>query len=356
MYSLLKPLLFRADPENVHDLAMSLLERTSRHPGALRLVRTACAVRDERLAVRCFGLTFPNPIGLAAGFDKNARAVPAWLALGFGAVEVGSVTALPQEGNDKPRLFRLPQDEAVINRMGFNNAGAEGVAARLAHLFQTHGKPDAPLGINLGKSKLTPLEDAPRDYLRSLSLLWPFGDYFAINVSSPNTPQLRELQDRDKLEVLLDSLASYVETQREPKPLLLKISPDLTLEALNAVVELAQKYRVSGLIAANTTVSRTGLKTIVDEAGGLSGRPLRARSLEVLRHIRARTDLPVISVGGVWTADDVYARLEAGACLVQLYTSFVYEGPGLLRGLNRGLLDRLERDGQPSVQALIESA
>lgn len=356
VYSLVKPLLFRADPETVHDLAMNALERTSRHPGALRLVRAACRVEDERLAVRRFGLRFPNPVGLAAGFDKNARAVPAWLALGFGSVEIGSVTALAQRGNDKPRLFRLPQDRAVINRMGFNNAGAAGVAARLAQLFQTYGKPDAPLGINLGKSKVTPLGDAPQDYETSLRLLWSYGDYFVVNVSSPNTPGLRELQDRDKLEALLDRLTRFVRAQREPKPLLLKIAPDLSGEGLDAVIDLAQSYGVGGLIATNTTVAREGLRTPLDEAGGLSGYPLRARSLEVLRHIRARTRLPVVSVGGVATADDVYERLEAGACLVQLYTSFVYEGPGLLRKLNRGLLERLERSGYGSVQELINKA
>ena len=355
MYSFFKPLLFRADPETVHDLAMNALETTSRHRGALRLVRAVCQVEDERLKVRRFGLTFPNPVGLAAGFDKNARAVPAWLALGFGSVEVGSVTALAQAGNDKPRLFRLPRDEAIINRMGFNNTGAEGVAARLQHLFETYGKPDAPLGVNLGKSKVTPLEAAPQDYLHSLKLLWPYGDYFVVNVSSPNTPHLRELQDRDKLEALLETLTRFIETQAMPKPLLLKIAPDLSDAQLDDIVNLTQSYALSGLIATNTTISRTGLTTPLDEAGGLSGRPLRARSLEVLRYIRARTRLPVVSVGGVATADDVYERLQAGACLVQLYTSFIYEGPGLLRRLNRGLLAILERSGCASVQALLEA-
>ena len=354
MYPLLKPLLFRADPETVHDLAMRGLEAISRHPGALRVVRATCGLEDERLAVQCFGLRFPNPVGLAAGFDKNARAVPAWLALGFGSVEVGSVTALAQPGNDKPRLFRLPQDRAVINRMGFNNAGAAGVAARLGQLFETYGKPAAPLGINLGKSKVTPLEDAPQDYETSLRLLWPYGDYFVVNVSSPNTPGLRELQDRDKLAALLETLTSFINAQAAPKPLLLKIAPDLSDAQIDDILSLTRRYALSGIIATNTTVSRLGLTTDLDEAGGLSGQPLRARSLEVLRHIRARSDLPVISVGGVATADDVYERLQAGACLVQLYTSFIYEGPGLLRKLNRGLLERLKRGGVASVQALVD--
>ena len=355
MYALLKPLLFRADPETVHDLAMRGLEFTGRHRSALRAVREACGVDDERLSVRRFGLTFPNPVGLAAGFDKNASAVPAWLALGFGSVEVGSVTALAQPGNAKPRLFRLPQDRAIINRMGFNNAGAEQVAARLEHLFEAHGKPAAPLGINLGKSKVTPLDDAPQDYLRSLALLWRYGDYFVVNVSSPNTPGLRDLQDRDRLGALLETLTGFIEAQAAPKPLLLKIAPDLSEEQLDDVLRLAQRYALSGIIATNTTVSRESLTTTLDETGGLSGRPLRARSLEILHYVRARTDLPVLSVGGVATADDVYERLQAGACLVQLYTSFVYEGPALLRRLNRGLLERLARDGHGSVQALVDA-
>ncbi len=363
VYALLKPLLFRADAERVHDLAMRGLTFTGRHPGALRLVRAACGVGDERLAVRRFGLTFSNPVGLAAGFDKDARAVPAWLALGFGSVEVGSVTALAQAGNPKPRLFRLPRDRALINRMGFNNAGAAGVAERLEHLFQTHGKPAAPLGINLGKSKVTPLEAAPQDYLRSLALLWRYGDYFVVNVSSPNTPHLRELQDRDNLAALLETLTGFIGAQATPKPLLLKIAPDLSDGQLDDILSLTQRYALSGIVATNTTVARpglttgskTGLKPPADETGGLSGRPLRERSLEILRYLRARTDLPVVSVGGVATADDVYERLQAGACLVQLYTSFVYEGPGLLRKLNRGLLERLEHDGYGSVQALVDA-
>ena len=353
MYSLVKPLLFRSDPERVHDWVMQGLEVSSHSPGALRLISTACQVKDKRLETNLFGMTFPNPIGLAAGFDKNARAIPTWLALGFGFVEVGSVTALSQPGNPKPRLFRLPEDESIINRMGFNNAGAEAMARRLEKLFE-EGKPAAPLGINLGKSKVTPLEDAPKDYKRSLKLLWDFGDYFVINVSSPNTPGLRALQDKDRLEQLLNTVQNFVRAQSYPKPVLLKIAPDLTFEQVDEILKLAQSYTLSGIIATNTTVSREGLKTVVEEGGGLSGSPLKDRSLELLTYIYTKVGsaLPIVSVGGVSTADDVYERFKAGASLVQLYTSLIYEGPGLLRKLNRGLLERLKQEGIENVAAL----
>lgn len=349
MYTRLKPLLFKSDPERVHERAMQALSWAAEHPGALRLTDAACTVHDERLRVQAFGLTFPNPVGLAAGFDKNAVAVPTWAALGFGFVEVGSVTALPQPGNPRPRLFRLPEDEAIVNRMGFNNEGAERVTARLSALREAGGV-RVPLGVNVGKSKTTPLEDAPQDYLKSLEHLWPHADYFVINVSSPNTPGLRALQERERLAELLGAVTGFA-ASRTPKPLLLKLAPDLSERELSEIAELAVTYRLAGLVATNTTVSREGLKTSLNESGGLSGRPLRVRSLEVLRFLtRLGTSLPIISVGGVSSAADVYDRLAAGACLVQLYTSLVYEGPFLLKKLNRGLLERLERDGLPSVQ------
>ena len=355
MYSLIKPLLFRADPEQVHDLIMNGLSASSHSPGALRLIKTVCQVQDKCLELERFGLTFPNPIGLAAGFDKNARAIPAWLAMGFGYVEVGSVTAHAQAGNPKPRLFRLPEDEAIINRMGFNNAGAEAMARRLETLFKRQGKPSAPLGINLGKSKITPLEEAPQDYLRSLSLLWDYGDYFVVNVSSPNTPGLRELQDKDKLEQLLDTLQSFVQTQARPKPLLIKIAPDLSLHQIDEIVELAKQFELGGIIATNTTVSRDGLLSPIQEVGGLSGKPLKEMSLAVLHHIRAQVgeSLPIISVGGVATVDDVLRRLAAGASLIQLYTSLVYEGPLLVKCLNEGVLAELEAQNLSSLEMFI---
>jgi len=338
VYALVKPLLFRQNPEAVHDLVMAGLEFAGQHRPLLQLIAAFCRVQDARLGSEVFGLYFPNPIGLAAGLDKNALAVPVWPALGFGFVEIGSVTALAQPGNPKPRLFRLPQDEALINRMGFNNQGAEAVAQRLERLYKTGGKPAVPLGINLGKSKLTPLEEAPQDYLHSLQTLWEYGDYFAVNVSSPNTPGLRQLQDRERLEELLAALTDFTKTQPQPKPLLLKIAPDLTWEGTDEILELAERYGLSGIIATNTTTGREGLKTPVDEAGGLSGRPLRSRSLEVLRYLRRHTALPIVSVGGIFTAEDVLERLQSGAALVQLYTAFIYEGPTLLRRLCQGLL------------------
>jgi len=337
---------------------MAGLRWTSAHPGALRLVSAACTVRDERLAVRRFGLPFPNPVGLAAGFDKNAVAVPAWAALGFGHVEVGSVTAHAQPGNPKPRLFRLPEDEALVNRMGFNNEGAEAVARRLERLRRDHPSLGVPLGVNLGKSKITPLDDAPSDYLRSLARLWPYADYFAVNVSSPNTPGLRALQDRGRLEELLGAVMGYARGQSPSKPVLLKIAPDLSYAQLDEIVALALRFGLAGLIATNTTVLRGSLRTPIDEAGGLSGQPLRARSLELLRYLHAQVGdtLLLVSVGGVFGPDDAYERLKAGACLVQLYTGLVYEGPRLLRRINRGLLKRLEADGVAHLEEVIGSA
>ncbi len=339
MYELVKPLLFSQDPESIHDRVIAGLEWLSRRGPTLELVSRLCAVRDPRLEVEAFGLKFPNPIGLAAGLDKNARAVRAWAALGFGFVEIGSVTALAQPGNDPPRLFRLPQDQALINRMGFNNQGAEAVAGRLEQLYQRFGPSKIPLGINLGKSKITPLEEAPQDYLRSLELLWNYGDYFVINVSSPNTPGLRELQDKDKLEELLSAVMGFAGSR---KPVLLKIAPDLTWEQIDEILELIEAHKLAGLIATNTTIRREGLQTQIDQTGGLSGKPLQARSLEVLRYLVAHTKVPVVSVGGIFTAEDVWQRLEAGAKLVQIYTGFIYEGPFMLRKLCKGILGKLE--------------
>ena len=352
-YSLLKPLLFRADPETIHDRVMGELARASRHPYALRLFSSLYSVQDTRLNVRRFGLTFPNPVGLAAGFDKNALAVPTWPALGFGFTEVGSVTAHAQPGNPKPRLFRLPEDEALINRLGFNNSGAAAVAARLAALRRE--SISTPLGVNLGKSKVTPLDDAPGDYLTSLEKLWPYADYFAVNVSSPNTPGLRELQEGGRLERLLDTVTGYAANQSARKPILLKIAPDLSFEQLDEIVRLALEFGLGGLIATNTTVARAGLRNPINETGGLSGRPLGTRSLELLRYLRVQVGdaLPLVSVGGIFNADDVWERLLAGASLVQLYTSFVYRGPGLLKDINKGLLARLDESGAGGLEAVI---
>ena len=351
MYELFKPWLFRQDPEAIHDRVMHGLAWLGSLGPGLELVRQLCAVQDKRLEVTAFGLRFPNPIGLAAGFDKNAIAVRAWPALGFGHVEIGSVTALAQPGNDRPRLFRLPEDQALINRMGFNNQGAEAVAARLERLQQTFGKLPVPLGINLGKSKITPLEEAPQDYLQSLSRLWPYGDYFVINVSSPNTPGLRALQEKERLQELLSAITGFAQHR---KPLLLKIAPDLSWEQIDEVLTLVEQYRLSGLIATNTTTGRDGLNTAIREAGGLSGKPLGKRSLEVLKYLHQQLGdrLPLVSVGGIFSAEDVWERLTNGATLVQVYTGLVYEGPFMLKRLCRGLLARMQLEGIGSLEKL----
>jgi dihydroorotate dehydrogenase len=284
-----------------------------------------------------FGVRFPNPVGLAAGMDKDGRALTAWPALGFGFVEVGTVTCHPQPGNDRPRLFRLRDSRAIVNRMGFNNAGAQALAARLAAL----GPIGVPLGISLGKSKVTPLDDAVGDYVASLTELYPYGDYFAVNVSSPNTPGLRTLQDRGHLDALLAALRSV-----GPKPLLVKVAPDLTDAALGEILDVCDKHGVAGLIATNTTLSRDGVApgdaVTATQAGGLSGAPLTARAREVVRFVATETGgrLPIIGVGGVMHPDDAVRLLDAGASLVQLYTGLIYGGPALVRGCVRALSRR----------------
>jgi dihydroorotate dehydrogenase len=337
MYELLKPLLFRFDPEQVHDFVMKALRASSLSKTMLELIGQFCKPNDDRLKVQLWNLEFPNVVGLAAGFDKNALAVPIWEALGFGFVEIGSVTALGQSGNPKPRLFRLPEDKAIINRMGFNNDGASVIAARLELWQHSHGKSKIPLGINLGKSKITPLEEAPNDYLISLKKLWEYGDYFVLNVSSPNTPNLRELQDKDKLEDLLQSVMDFANVQEIKKPILLKVAPDLSFAQLDEILLLLEKHKLSGIIATNTTLARDGLKTQIEEAGGLSGAPLKQMSLEILKHLKTQLNgkLPIISVGGISSGDDVQKRLDAGASLVQVYSGWIFEGPMMLKNIAR---------------------
>ncbi len=349
---LTRPVLFRVagrDPEAIHERVLGMLAFVARHPALTRALAVASALGgpDGRgLEREVFGLRFPNPVGLAAGFDKNAVAVPALAALGFGFVEVGTVTRHPQPGNPRPRLFRLPSEEALINRMGFNNEGAEAVAARLARMPRA----GVPLGVSLGKSKVTPLEEAVADYLASLDRLYPYGDYFAVNISSPNTPGLRALQERDRLDALLAALTARLreraaaEGRATPPPLLVKVAPDLSDAALEEVVAVCLARGASGLIAVNTTIARDGLSARVpaalrDEPGGLSGRPLFARALEVVArlHALAGDRLPIIGCGGIATPDDARRMLDAGATLLQLYTGFIYAGPGIARRLARGL-------------------
>ena len=315
-----RPVLFRlggGDAETAHERTLRALQRLGRPLAALR-----GPLSPPGAARTVFGVQFPNPVGLAAGMDKDGRALAAWPALGFGFVEVGTVTRHAQPGNERPRLFRLPADEALVNRMGFNNAGAAELATRLAERLSRVGRLPVPLGISLGKSKITPLDDAVADYAESMRLLRPYGDYFAVNVSSPNTPGLRSLQDAGRLRELLAAL-------RGDAPVLVKIAPDLTDGALGGLIDVCLAGGVAGLIATNTTVERPGVRT--DQAGGLSGRPLFARALEVVRFVTKQSGLPVIGVGGITRPDDAARLLDAGASLVQLYTGFIYHGPALVR-------------------------
>lgn len=337
MYRLLfRLVLSRFDPESAHHLAFAVI-RVLGLP-VLRSITRALTKPDPALAVRTLGLEFPSPFGLAAGFDKEARGIAGLGALGFGHVEVGTITARPQPGNPKPRLFRLIPDRAVVNRMGFNNAGAEACAPRIERARKARIRPI--VGVNIGKTKVVPVEDAVADYLESTRLLAPHADYLVVNVSSPNTPGLRGLQELDRLEPLLTA----VRDAAGGVPVLVKIAPDLTDEQALRIAELVVRIGLAGIVATNTTLSREGLVTdpaVVAAAGegGLSGAPLAARSLEVLRLLRAAVgpELCLVSVGGVTTAADVRERLDAGATLVQGYTAFLYEGPFWARAINRGL-------------------
>jgi dihydroorotate dehydrogenase len=327
-----RPLLFSLSAEAAHDLAIRNLRFASSRPAILRVLER---FKPPSKPKTVFGLTFLNPIGLAAGFDKNGVAIPAWAALGFGFVEIGTVTAQAQPGNPKPRIFRYPEQDALINRLGFNNDGAEVVAARLRKLRESGRWPAIPVGINIGKSKITPINEAVSDYLYSFRLLAPLADYVVLNVSSPNTPGLRSLQEHDALEQLL--LAIRAENQETRKPVLLKIAPDLSIPELEQIIATSEQNGIAGMIATNTTIDHSSIPASRHQTGGLSGRPLRERSTEFVRAITARTRLPVIASGGVFDAESAREKLEAGAQLLQVYTGYVYRGPGLLREISRGL-------------------
>lgn len=340
MYKLLRPLLFSFEPENVHELVFSLLERPARVPVFRSALKSIYDVDDPRLQRKLFGVTFKNPVGLAAGFDKDARHLNTLSCFGFGFIEIGTLTPRPQPGNDKPRLFRLPQDGALINRMGFNNAGAIAAAERLRQ------RPTGLIiGGNIGKNKLTPNEAASHDYALCFDALYDHVDYFVLNVSSPNTPGLRELQDKGPLRQLLQSVQDHNFTKPVQKPILLKIAPDLTDGQLDDIAEIVTATGIAGVVATNTTVSRDGLNTPTEllqriGPGGLSGKPLKTRSTEVIRYLRRTLgkDFPIIGVGGIMTPDDAIVKLNAGADLIQLYTGFVYEGPGLIKRINKRIL------------------
>jgi len=352
---ILKPLLFRLDAEDAHHLTLRALSAAGRVPGAARVLRALYGVpRNAALESRLFGLTFPNPVGLAAGLDKDAQAVTAFTSVGFGFMEVGTVTPRPQAGNERPRLFRLPADTALINRMGFNNAGADAMAARLALLPARR----VPVAVNIGKNKDTPNEQAADDYRACVRVLYPHADFFVVNVSSPNTPGLRSLQAGEDLRHLLTAVMDEVEAQRvrfvQPtRAVLVKIAPDLGDAALVETLNAALAAGVAGVIVSNTTLSREGLRHANrEQAGGLSGQPLTARSTELIRRVYAHTGgrLPVVGSGGVFTAEDAYAKIRAGASLVEVYTGLIYHGPGIVRRINAGLVRLLRRDGFASVQ------
>lgn len=345
-----KPLLFCLDPEKAHHLVVGGLGIFGRMPGAAELMSAAWGVPDlPELAVELFGFRFRHPVGLAAGMDKDAKAVRGFAAIGLAFLEVGTVTPLGQPGNEKPRLFRLPSDGALINRMGFNNEGAEAMASRLGRL----GPRPVPVAVNIGKNKATPNEEAERDYRKCLRVLYPYGDLFVVNVSSPNTPDLRRLQHGDDLRKLLDAVRDEIRIQAErtggpEKPVLVKISPDNDDTQLERIARTVMESGVAGVVCTNTTIERQGLThRHAAETGGLSGRPLAARSTEVIRKMYALTEgrLPIIGVGGIFDAAGAYEKIRAGASLLEVYTALVYKGPGVVKEICRGLAELLRRDG-----------
>lgn len=358
-----RPVLFTQDSEFIHDKTLAGLGAFARLGALHPLVRGFLDVPS--LPTQAFGLKFPNPVGLAAGMDKRAVALPVWETFGFGFSEMGGVTWHGQPGNPKPRMFRAVAEEALINRMGFNNGGAPAMAEQLA-MWKTRGLwPSHPVGINLGKSKVTPNDEAIQDYANSFKSLWALADFFVVNVSSPNTPNLRQLQDKSALDAILvelnrinQSLAQ--ESKSAPKPILVKVAPDLTFEALDEILELAVPRALAGIVATNTTLARPQTvdavaERIYRETGGLSGRPLTQRSTEVIRHLyrASRGSVPIIGVGGIFNAQDAWEKITAGASLVQIYSGLVYEGPGVVREVVMGLRDRLREAGLRSVSEAV---
>jgi len=338
MYSIFKPLLFALSPEAAHRVTFQLLDLAAAFPPTRWLLRSMFCLTDKRLEKKVLGLNFPNAVGLAAGFDKDGKHIPGLACLGFGFVEVGTVTPIAQEGNPQPRLFRLPQDNALINRMGFNNEGLDALVERLKNLRQTGVPNGLVIGGNIGKNKVTPNEEAANDYLIGFEKLFPWVDYFVVNVSSPNTPGLRELQGKEPLTRLLNLLQDKNRAQKSPKPILLKIAPDLTDNQLDDIADIVRETALAGVVATNTTISRAGLKTSEVQItsiglGGLSGVPVRERATEVIRYLRAKLgkEVVIMGVGGIDSAQSAQEKLDAGADLVQVYTGLIYEGPGLVR-------------------------
>ncbi len=395
--TLLRPALFAQDSEKIHDRTLRALSCAARQ--RLLTGLTAALYAAPELPVDLFGLRFPNPVGLAAGLDKLAQAVPVWPALGFGFSELGAVTWHPQPGNPPPRLFRAIKDQALVNSMGFNNPGAPALAATLARWRQSGLWPSHPVGINLGKSKITPLANAAQDYADTFRLLRPLADFFVVNVSSPNTPDLRQLQDKSALDEILAALQEIQKTPPSPiqssnpqsalssvalakeeirppspslrrvnnpqsfRPVLVKVAPDLSFSALDEILELAVPRQVAGIVATNTTITRPRTsdpksKRAYEAPGGLSGRPLRARSTEIVRHLHRQTRgaLPIIGVGGIFSDADAWEKITAGASLVQIYTGLIYEGPAINRQIVRGLLRRLRENGFATLAQAVGTA
>lgn len=351
IYDAVRRALFLAPPERIHTLVFGALRGATATGPARRQLRRALAPHDPILASTVFGVRFPGPMGLAAGFDKDGLGLNAWGALGFGYAEIGTVTALPQQGNPEPRLFRLPQDRGLLNRMGFNNAGAGALALRLAR-----HTPDVPVGVNIGKSKITPPERAAEDYASSARLLGPLASYLVVNVSSPNTPGLRDLQAVESLRPILSAVLAQTSA-----PVLVKIAPDLSDQDVDAVADLAVELGLAGIVATNTTISRAGLRTPHIEdlgPGGVSGPPVARRSLEVLRRLFARVGdrLVLIGVGGIETTDDAWERITAGASLLQGYTGFVYGGGLWAKHIHDGIATRLREGGFGSLSEAVGSA
>lgn len=339
--TILKPIFFRLQPERAHHLTLTLLKAVLAIPGPAHIFQALYKFEDPALEKKLFGLTFKNPVGLAAGFDKDGKHIRSMASLGFGFIEVGTVTPMPQSGNPQPRLFRLPQDEALINRMGFNNGGVEQLVEQL--------KKPRPAGLiiggNIGKNKVTPNAEAIGDYEKCFEALFPYVDYFVVNVSSPNTPNLRELQDKEPLQALLSRVQELNQAKDKPKPVLLKIAPDLTNGQLDDIIDIVQTTKIDGLIATNTTIAREPLST--DQAtveaignGGLSGQPLKDRATEIIRYLKEKTngELKIIGVGGIASAADAIEKIEAGADLIQVYSGMVYRGPALIKAIKKGIL------------------
>ena len=341
MYKQFKNILFQLQPEEAHHFVTRNLKNYAAFPGVGKLLDKFYQYNQPSLEREVFGIKFKNPIGLAAGFDKNAEYIEELNHFGFGFIEIGTVTPKPQPGNDAPRMFRLVEDEAIINRMGFNNKGVDFAVSKIREL---KNRENYIIGGNIGKNKLTPNEDAVDDYIKCFNALFDYVDYFVVNVSSPNTPGLRDLQEKEPLLYILNYLQQYNNQNEKPKPILLKIAPDLTDSQLDDIIDIVLESKIAGVIATNTTISREGLKSdpeIVKETGGVSGKPLKNRSTEVIRYLSEKSNkaFPIIGVGGIHTAEDAKEKLEAGASLLQVYTGFIYEGPAVVKNICKGFVE-----------------